>query len=304
MKNTKVVGQISIGAVILAAAGLASAGSISYTAEADMGVIYDTNVAVEGLEFNSSEGDTGLRTALKLGASMDVTENTAVKVKYSLLDKRYENFSELGTQTHILSGDVSGKVFGAKLGAAVYHVESLVDDENYLSMTKVNPYASTFIGGKYYARVDVSATQKEFETATDRDAEQYGVGGSVYRFIGGSKHYVSVGYDYKVEDAEADIYDYESHEVKAGWTKKMDIYGSEMTMKVGGKYEDRQYDSPASAGTDTRYDKRSMGEASLEYAVSKHAHVSLSYEYSNYESNLASQDYHQQVAAMGVGIKF
>ena len=77
-----------------------------FSAEAGIGVEYDSNVSVEEVDRNSNQGDYALTMDLGLEAQKDLSSKLEVAVTYDFSQSLYKDFSQVDRQTHILGTDL------------------------------------------------------------------------------------------------------------------------------------------------------------------------------------------------------
>ena len=88
-----------------------------FFAEADLGVRYDSAVAVNQLDVVTREDDEALRARIRIGYEATLAEDTDVSVSYGLTQTTYEDFSEFDLQTHTLAAQASHDLGGARAGS-------------------------------------------------------------------------------------------------------------------------------------------------------------------------------------------
>lgn len=299
------VKQLSSAVALMAMGVAAQASELQYDFSVGASKLYDTNVSVENLDVNSSEGDSATEIFAKGSVKKSFDNGFTATAKYKIKDKIYSKFSEFDLLTQIASVEGSYKFEnGSKAGLALYKIKGDLDNKDYLDMTRISPSYSMFAGKDYYVRGEVATIKKEFHENKDRNSDSLSASFSTYRFIEGAKNFVSATVTYKTEDADSEIYDNKSTELKVSWNKKVKLADIDLGLKVGGKYENRSYDSDKSAVTEARSDKKFGLNFSVDHKISEKTTVDFKYDFMDTSSNLKSQDVDQHVMKVGINFKF
>ena len=92
--------------------------STGFFAEVDLGVRYDSAVAINQLDVVTREEDEALRARVRIGYEATLTDDTELTVSYGLTQTTYEDFSEFDLQTHTLAAQASHDLGGARAGVS------------------------------------------------------------------------------------------------------------------------------------------------------------------------------------------
>ncbi|TQV86236.1 DUF560 domain-containing protein [Exilibacterium tricleocarpae] len=291
-------------AICLAAAALAQPAFSDFSAEVSAGVEYDSNISVERLDINTTESDYAALVDLDLDYKLSLTKAVKVTTGYSFSQSLHQDLDDFDVQTHLFSAGLSSDFGRTTAGVNYYYADSSLGGDGFLTLQQASPYISHYFTKQVFLRSAFTYTDKDFDGRPARDADAAALGADLYYFIDGSKHYVSFGYKYEDEDANTDRFDHDSQQLRLRWVKRLDILGKESKLKLGWRYEQRDYDAIDSAGTRRRDDDRHRWEAELELPLSKQSYLALEYQYSDYESTLAAADYTQHMARVRAGYKF
>ncbi len=276
---------------------------------ASVGVEHDSNISVAELDTSTTQSDNALLLDLDLGYKQRLQKKLTVSADYGFSQSLHDELTQFDIQTHLFSGGLAYDFGKTDIGVKFYDVDSSLDGDEYLSLQQFSPSLSHYVTRQLFVRAAYTSAEKAFEGREERDADSESYGGDLYYFINGARHYISVGFKFKEDDAQSSAFDYESNTFKLRWVKRVPILGKNTRIKLAYSFENRDYDDPASLGNagpgdPSREDDRQKAAFELEYPFSKNTYTSLEYEYSDYDSSLASAAYTQHLVDLRVGVKF
>ena len=267
----------------------------TFSAEIAVGAEYDSNVSVEEVDATSGESDHAIILDLEVGMDQQINERTELSLSYDFSNSRYNEFSQVDRQTHILGADLAYDVGNLNTGVSAYYIDARLDGDGFLELTRVSPSLSGFISKRWFARGAYVFSDKTLDDRPDRDAQTHAGEADLYFFRRGLRSYFNLGYQFKDEDAEAARYDFRSHNLKLRYIHRAELFSRLAKIELSWRFEDRDYLSETpSIGAD-RDDTRNRWKVDLEYPVTDQATIQLYGGYADYESNLPAADYYQTV---------
>lgn len=271
-----------------------------YSAEVSVGAEFDSNVAVDELDASSSESDYAATLDGELAVDKPLSDNTELGLSYDFSQNLYREFKELNRQTHILGANLVQDYERLDAGVTAFYIRSLLDGESFLSLTRVSPSLSGFLGKRWFGRGAYVYSDKDLEQSPERDATTHAGEADLYFFRRGLRSYFNLGYRFKNENARAEQYDYHSHNIKLRYIHRFELPSRTLKLELAWRYEDRNYLSETPSIGEDRADKRQRWQLDLEIPVLKQAAVQIYSGYGDYSSNYAPADYDQLV----VGSRF
>jgi len=271
-----------------------------FNAELSVGGEYDSNVAVDEVDINSSESDYALTMSAKLESHSTLSSSTELDFSYNYSQSLYKEFSKVNRQTHILGSNLEldmGKLDG---GVSFFYIDSRLDNEKFLRFYRVSPSISGFIAKKWFARGAYVYSDKTIHNSSQRDALNNAGEFDIYYFHRGLRSYFNLGYQYKNEDAVADEYDYGSNNLKLRYIHRFDLLRKVATLELAVRYEDRDYTSPTPSIEERRSDQRQRWRIDLEIPVIERGALKFYAVYGDNQSNLPRADYDQNI----IGTRF
>jgi hypothetical protein len=274
---------------------------LDWSAEAEVGYGYDSNVAIDDVDINTSDGDqfTDLRvsggleyeTEKKLNASLDLT----------LSEKRYDSFDEFNGRLGLVSAGLE-KTFGQfSTGVDFRLVEYRLDNADFLSMWQAAPYVGFFPSKRTYARVTLEHSDETFDDSPDRDNTESRIGLLGYFFFNGLKRHLTLRVQYAHSNAESRLFDMNSHSIRLTYNHE---FANGLKLKAGYRIQQRDYDEllhPVIG--EHREDRRHRGEIALSKLLRNRYVISLEAFTNDFESNLQSADYDQHVIQISLKYK-
>lgn len=275
-----------------------------FSVEFSTGAEYDSNISVSAIDSNTGADDFTAVIDADLEFETELDKNTELGLGYSFSQSLHADFSSFDIQSHFASADLSHDFGAFDLGAAYRFIYTRLGGNGFLTMQKFSPYATKFFGKKVFVRTEYTYTDKDFENRIDRDATVHAGGGDVYLFINGIRTYVVAGYKYEDEDATDPQFDFQSHNIKARFSQRIAMGKRDAKLKLGWRYETRDYASITPSIGVIRDDSRHKLKAELEIPVTDSVYAQVEYEYSDFSSNLPSADYSQNLVGGRLGIRF
>ena len=275
-----------------------------FKVEVSAGVEYDSNISVERLDINTTENDYAALLDLDVDYKKSLTPVATFTAGYSFSQSLHRDLDDFDVQTHLLSTGLTGDFGATSAGLNYYYADSTLGGDDFLTLQRVSPFVSHYFSKRVLLRSAFTYTDKSFDGRPTRDADSSALGADLYYFFDGAKHYVSLGYKYEQEDANDRRFEHDSQQLRLRWIKRVSLLARDAKLRLGWRYEQRDYDASNSAGARRRDDDRQRLSAELELPLSKKSYLSLEYEYSDFQSTLDSADYTQHLARVRAGYKF
>lgn len=272
----------------------------SWSAHLGVGAEYDSNVSVEELDVNSSQGDYALTLDAGLGLKQDLSEKTNLALTYDYSQSTYREFSQVDRQSHMLGADLGYNLGRVDPALSVYYISSRLDDQQFLDMYRVSPSLSGFLAKKWFARGAYVYSDKTIHDREGRDATTNAGEADAYFFLRGLRQYLNFGYRFRHENARADQYDFQSNGVKLRYVHRFEFLSRLTKLELAWRYEDRNYRSDTPGIGEKRYDERNRWRLDYEVPVFAQGAVQFFAGYADYESNYPPAAYNQEL----IGTRF
>lgn len=301
---TALLSSASIGPALAQPAGTEERLDSPFSIELSAGAEYDSNVSVNEIDVDTGADDFAAVFDADLGFSHDLGSDTELDLGYSFSQSLHEDFTNFDLQSHFASAGLTHDFGAFDLGGAYRFIYTRLGGSGFLTLQQVSPYVTKFFGKKLFVRADYTYTDKDFHNRIDRDADVHAGGADIYYFLNGVRTYIVVGYKYESEDAVDPQFDFNGHNIKARISQRIPIGERDAKLRLGWRYETRDYSSVTPSIGVERDDDRHRLQAEIEVPFSDWLFGQLDYEYSDFSSNLPSADYKQHVASARLGVRF
>ncbi|MBA6413718.1 DUF560 domain-containing protein [Parahaliea sp. F7430] len=266
-----------------------------YSAELAVGLEYDDNVGVDELDASSSEGDYALTLGAELAMKKPLSDSTKLGLSYDFSQNLYDEFTEVNRQTHILGANLEQDFNKIDTGLSLYYIDSRLAGDSFLQLFRVSPSVSGFIGKKWFARGAYVYSEKTLENNRRRNAQTQAGEADLYFFRRGLRSYFNFGYRYRVEDATAAQFDYQSNSIKLRYVHRIELSRRPIKLEFAWRFEDRNYDGISPIINTRRKDERQRFQVDAEIPILDSAALQFYAGHGNYSSNYSPADYSQGV---------
>ena len=282
---------------------LASAGS-EFGLELAAGYAWDDNVGLDELERATGESDEVTSLEIQGSAEFSFDDRASVRISAGLVDDSYRQFSQVDRRTESLGINLETLWGKATVGINWFDVSADLDDEAFLTYERLSPYVAGFLSKQWFIRGEYVYAEKTIARRPGREADSHSVSIDSYYFIQGLKRYAVLGYTFRVDNARANRYDYDSHALKLRYVHRESLANLPLELELEGKFEDRRYKSPDPFIQTEREDTRLRLSAELRLLITEYASVSVHVKNSDYDSNLPTASYSDLVVGTELRLSF
>lgn len=269
-----------------------------------IGAEYDSNVSVDSIDQTTNIGDNSALFKAKANYKMPLGNDTDLKLGYSFSQSSHETFSNFDIRSQMASANLVHDFGPFKAGLAYRHSNAQLDGEDFLTLKQISPYISGFVAKKVFIRTSYTQTDKSFDNRPVRDAESRMLGADAYFFLRGIRRYWIIGYKRENEDAIGPEFDFDANHFRMKYQQRFVLGGKDLKMALGWRYEGRAYNGMTPSINMIREDNRNRYQAEIEYPLTRSSFVQLELERADYDSNLPSADYNQNLAVVRFGFEF
>jgi len=282
---------------------LASAGS-EFGLELAAGYAWDDNVGLDEVERATGESDEVTSLEIQGAAAFSFDDRASVRISAGLVDDSYRQFSQVDRRTESLGINLETMLGKATVGINWFDVSADLDDEAFLTYERLSPYVAGFLSKQWFIRGEYVYGEKTIARRPGREADSHSVSIDSYYFIQGLKRYAVLGYTFRVDNARANRYDYDSHALKLRYVHRESLANLPLELELEGKFEDRRYKSPDPFIQTEREDTRLRLSAELRLLITEYASISVHVKNSDYDSNLPTASYSDLVVGTELRLAF
>ena len=268
------------------------------------GYAWDDNVGLDELERATGESDEVTSLEIQGSAEFSFDDRASVRISAGLVDDSYRQFSQVDRRTESLGINLETQLGKATVGVNWFDVSADLDDEAFLTYERISPYVAGFLSKQWFLRGEYVYGEKTIARRPGREADSHSVSIDSYYFIQGLKRYAVLGYTFRVDNARANRYDYDSHALKLRYVHRETLANLPLELELEGKFEDRRYKSPDPFIQTEREDTRLRLSAELRLLITEYASVSVHVKNSDYDSNLPTASYSDLVVGTELRLSF
>ena len=281
----------------------ASAGT-EFGLELAAGYAWDDNVGLDELERATGESDEVTSLEIQGSAEFSFDDRASVRISAGLVDDSYRQFSQVDRRTESLGINLETQLGKATVGINWFDVSADLDDEAFLTYERLSPYVAGFLSKQWFIRGEYVYGEKTIARRPGREADSHSVSIDSYYFLQGLKRYAVLGYTFRLDNARANRYDYDSHALKLRYVHRESLANLPLELELEGKFEDRRYKSPDPFIRTEREDTRLRLSAELRLLITEYASVSVHIKNSDYDSNLPTASYSDLVVGTELRLSF
>ncbi|MEO1014804.1 MAG: hypothetical protein AAFX08_06390 [Pseudomonadota bacterium] len=290
---------------IEAVAPAEDAGRGSFFGDYSAGIEYDSNVAVLDIDASSTQSDFAAQFDLGVGYEYEFSDRTRAEVSYNFGQDLQFDVTEFSTQLHRGEAKLAHEVGDVTLGASYQLIYSRLDGAGFLRFHRFTPSIAGYAANKkIYWRGAYIYTDKNFIGRSDRDGEMHAGAIDAFYFLNGLKTYIIAGYRFEAEDTLAPEFDFDAHNFKFRFVQRVALTSRPSKLRLGFRYENRNYSSITPSIGEIRDDVRYRVESTFETPINDTFCTELRARYDILNSNLPSVDFSQAVVSVRLGGRF
>lgn len=276
----------------------------SVSGAVELGGEYNSNVSVTELE--TAIGQADVATALEAGINLTwrLTDRLRADGGYSHTATRYQEFSDFDLGMDLFYGDLGYEFDRLSVGTSYYHADAALGGDDFLTLEQYSIYAGRLFGDSVFLRGSINAADKTFDTLGQRDSTGGGFGLDAFWFFNQGRSSLVFGYTYGDEDARQEQFSYENHTFRTSLSNRFTLVGRDSRLQLGLRLQERGYRGVTPAIGVPRDEQQQVAEAEFEVSLNRYFAIVSRLEHGSYQSNLASADYNETRAFLGLKLSF
>ena len=283
---------------------MGSVAGIEFSLDLAAAYSWDDNVGLDELERATGESDEVTTLEAQGSALITLFDCATLRVSAGLVDDSYATFSVVDRRTESWGINLESQLGDTTLGVNWFDVSADLDEQQFLTYQRLSPYLARFISKQWFVRGEYVYGEKEIERRPGRGADSHYASLDSYYFIRGLKRYALLGYTYRVDDANANRYDYESHALKLRYVHRATLGSLPVELELETKLEERRYKSPDPVISTEREDTRVRFSGEIRLLITEYASVALQLKNSDYDSNVETASYNDLVVGTEFRLSF
>ena len=283
---------------------MGSVADIEFSLDLAAAYSWDDNVGLDELERATGESDEVTTLEAQGSALITLFDRTTLRMSAGLVDDSYAKFSVVDRRTESWGLNLESQLGETTLGINWFDVSADLDKQQFLTYQRLTPYLARFISKQWFLRGEYVYGEKEIERRPGRGADSHSISLDSYYFVRGLKRYALLSYTYRVDDANANRYDYESHALKLRYVHRATLGSLPLEMELETKLEERRYKSPDPVISTEREDTRVRFSGEIRLLITEYASVALQLKNSDYDSNVETASYNDLVVGTEFRLSF
>ncbi len=272
--------------------------------EASAGAEYDSNISVIQLDTATAADDIAAVFDATIEVEGDLASGTTVRAGYDFSQSLHADFTNFDLQTHRASAGLTQEIGKITFDLDYSFVDARLGRKGFLTINRIAPALSGFIGKKLFWRLEYVYTDKNFTNRTARDSKVNAGSLSLYYFLNGTRSYWTLRYRYEDENAVAPEFDFRGHEIRLRYTRRFPVAGQDSRLRLTARYEKRNYRAITPSIGVVRDDDRYRFNAEWRIPLTRHLFFLAEYEFASFVSNLPSADFNQHLVSGRLGVTF
>ena len=218
---------------------------------------------------------------------------------YEVFQSPDDNTSDLNTQTHTAGVSANVDLDMWDIGMDYDYTYMFLGGDSFLQTHDISPNVGLLAFPFLYLNLSYNFGIKDYIEEEDdpRDAVYHSAGIDAFLFFMEYKGYVQVGYEAKIEDADADEFDYLGHTAICAVKFPLPYKSS---LRLMYEYNFRDYENITPSIGEEREDNRHTFNAVFTKELFDNFEIKVDYKHVQSDSNLPTVDYHENVIYMGV----
>lgn len=268
------------------------------------GLEYDSQLSVIELDQLTEQSDTAVKFKGKANLNWQASPSVQVKAGYAYSTKQYQKYDEFDLTINQISADVSKNLSHFKLGTQYFLADADLADKSFLKLQQASLYGSKLINNRYFFRLATHFKHKSFAQVSQRDANAIGASADGFIFFNQAKSFVSMSLSTDSQSANDKTFDYDEFRLQNQYSHQYQVWGLTQKIQLALSYLERDYQHVTPSIAQKRFDIRQSAHLLWQLNLNSIFSLHTKLEYADYQSNIASADYTEQLASVSLKAGF
>ena len=269
----------------------------------EIGGLTNDNLSIDDIDLSTGNSDVAAKASVLLSYDQGIGDKLNFGVSYKGSQTLYQDFTDFDFQSHLLTAEADYKIKKYKVGVIYRNADSTLAGDDFLKLTQVSPFVSSFVGEKTFIRAAYAYSDKDFDSAENRSAREHQGRVDAYYFLNGTRQYVILGYALEHSNAQGDPFDFLSNRVRLSYVHKFKLGPKRVKLGASWSYELRDFENLTPSINAVREDDRHRGRVNLEVPINKSLYSRIEYKREMNSSNLSSADFNRNTVSFTLGLK-
>lgn len=279
--------------------------ALSFGAQVELGYGYDSNVSVDDVDLSTNIGDQFADIQLSANSRYKTGNKLELSGHLTLSEKLYDSFNEFDGLLALVSLSADKEAGNFDFGFSAHHIDYKLDNDGFLRLTQLSPTVGWFYKEKSYVHLAYEKSDESYKQESDRDNSGQAIRASFYYFLNGLRKYFSIQAEFGEREADALVFDNEAWQIQISYLNQINLISRDSTLKFAYTHQERDYRKSINPIIgDYREDQRSRYEIELITPIKEPWSLTSKIIYNDYDSNLTSSDYTQQIYQITITYEF
>jgi hypothetical protein len=281
--------------------------SVSVSGNASAGVMHNSALSVDEIDDVSNDSDSGNEVAIKLNLKWLPSEKIKIVSGYAYQQQSYKTFSQYDLALHQVNIDASYQLNQGEIGFRFDAATASLAKNTFLDFQQANVYYGLFVRPQTYIRTSLKIKNKSFAELSTRNAESIAASADIYHFTNSANTMLMLGFNIEKENAINQEFTFKGLGFGTKISHKFTLFGLGSQAGLDWRYQIKDYQSVEpidSAPQAQRNENRQILTASWSLNILNNLAIKTQIKRGNYDSNLDSLSYKQNIASMGLSYKW
>ncbi len=281
--------------------------SASVSGNASAGVMHNSALSVDEIDDVSNDSDSGNEVAIKLNLKWLPSEKIKIVSGYAYQQQSYNTFSQYDLALHQVNIDASYQLNQGEIGFRFDAATASLAKNTFLDFQQASVYYGLFVRPQTYIRTSFKIKNKSFAELSTRNAESIAASADIYHFTNSANTMLMLGFNIEKENAIDKDFTFKGLGFGTKISHKFTLFGLGSQAGLDWRYQIKDYQSVEtidSAPQAQRNENRQILTASWSLNILNNLAIKTQIKRGNYDSDLDSLSYKQNIANMGLSYKW
>ncbi|MDR7120080.1 outer membrane beta-barrel protein [Rheinheimera soli] len=288
--------------------GLAPAGAAELSEQTQVsgylsyGQNYNSNLKTAELDNASGRSAAGQKLEAQLALRWKPTEQWTLDLGYTHQQNRWQDNSDFNTTLGLWALDLSYQAKWLTLGGTVHKADAELASEDFLGLEQYSLYLAKLWLQRYYVRISLNQTDKDFKVLDDRDAKQQQLRSDLFVFSADQQGFVQLGLAYQDEQTQSELFDFRGPLLQLKASQQWRWLEQDHKLQLGWQWQHKDYQMAGEA--EKRQDRINSWQLNWQWQLNHYLALTTQLEHQNSASNVPTADYSQNLAGMALRLSF
>lgn len=263
---------------------------------------YNSNLKTAELDNASGRSAAGRKLEAQLALKWTPTAQWVLDLGYSHQQNSWQDNSDFNTTLGLWAMDLSYQARWLTLGSSVHKADAELASEDFLGLRQYSLYLAKLWQQRYYVRMSLNQTKKNFKVLDDRDAKQQQLRSDFFAFSTDQRGFVQLGLAYQDEQTESELFDFRGPLLQLKASQQWRWFEQDHKVQFGWQWQHKDYQIVADA--EKRQDRIQSWLMNWQWQLNNYLALTTQLEHQNSASNLPTADYSQNLAGMALRLSF